>query len=121
MNPSKSANFKVEARDSAQGARILTVTGPLTLQTLFDFQAVALQDAMKGVIVDISAVPFMDSAGLGCIISIFASCQRTNRGFGVVGASDRIRTLFEITHVDTLLPRFETLDAAETAVAKTGA
>ena len=99
----------------------MKLTGPLTLQTLFDFQTIARQDTVKPIIVDISKVPYMDSAGLGCVISVFASCQRTNRGFALTGLSDRIRTLFDVTHVTGLIPSFEPLEAAEAAVMKPAA
>lgn len=119
MNPSsRSENLKIEAVDGARGARILKLTGAFTLQTLFEFQQMARQETSKPMVLDISKVPYMDSAGLGCVISLFASCQRTNRGFGITGVSERIRTLFEVTHVDGLLPCFDSLDAAETAVVK---
>ena len=94
----------------------MKLTGPLTLSTLFEFQTTSRQESSKPVIVDISSVPYMDSAGLGSVISLFASCQRTNRGFAITGVSDRIRTLFEVTHVDGLLPCFATLEAADSAV-----
>lgn len=102
--------------DSAKGARIMKLIGPLTLQTLFEFQTVSRQETAKPVIVDISTVPYMDSAGLGSVISLFASCQRTHRGFGITGLSERIRTLFEVTHVDGLLPCFASLEEADSAL-----
>ncbi len=99
----------------------MKLSGQVTLQTLFEFQATARQEADKPLVIDIADVPYMDSAGLGCVISVFASCQRTKRGFAIIGVSDRIRTLFEVTHVDGLLPCFGSLDAAEAAVMKSGA
>ncbi len=104
--------------DSPKGARVIKLTGPLTLKTLFDFQQISRTETLRPVIVDISSVPYIDSAGLGSVISLFASCQRTNRGFGIIGLSERIRTLFEVTHCDGLLPCFESLEAAEHAVMK---
>jgi anti-anti-sigma factor len=102
--------------DSPQGARLMKLTGPLTLKTLFDFQQTSRKETARAVILDISDVPYMDSAGLGSVISLFASCQRTNRGFGILGVSERIRTLFEVTHCDGLLPCFESVEAADAAL-----
>src|SRR6266436_5555090 len=111
-------DLKIEALDSPSGARILKLSGPLTIRTLFDFQDAARRVSTEPVILDLSGVPYMDSAGLGCVISVFTSCQRDNRGFGIVGLADRIRTLFQITHVDGLLPCFGSLEAAEAALAR---
>ncbi len=116
MTPSRSEDLKIELLDTPAGVRVIRVTGPLTLRTLFDFQAAARAESTRPVVVDISGSPYMDSAGLGAVISIFASCQRTNRGFGIIGVSHRIHTLFQVTHVDGLLPCFDSLEAAEGSI-----
>jgi anti-sigma B factor antagonist len=67
----------------------------------------------SGLNIDLSGVPYMDSAGLGAILGAFASCQRNNRKFGLVNVSDRVRVLFQVAHVDTVLPQFASLEGAE--------
>jgi hypothetical protein len=57
-------------------------------------------------------VPYMDSAGLGAMLGVLASCQWQDRGFAVSGLSERIRTLFQVTHVDGLIPVFSTAEDA---------
>lgn len=118
MIPSRSEELKLEKLNTPGGACLLKLTGPLTLKTLFDFQQFSRTETARAIIVDIGGVPYMDSAGLGSIISLFASCQRTNRGFGIIGLSERIRTLFEVTQCDGLLPCFDSLEAADSAVSK---
>ena len=102
--------------DSSSGARILTVRGPLTLQTLFEFQDAVRQEKTKPIVLDLAGVAYMDSAGLGSVIGSYTSCQRTDRGFAIAGASTRIRTLFQVAHVDTFLPCYDTLEAAENSL-----
>lgn len=118
VTPSRSDDLKIEMLDSPNGARLIQLAGPLILRTLFEFQDGARKELDKAVIIDLTGVPYMDSAGLGAVISIFASCQRTQRGFAIIGVSQRIRTLFEVTHCDGLLPTFDSLDAADASVAK---
>ncbi len=108
--------FKIESVDSPGGAKIFKLSGPLTIQTLYDFQQMIRDETTKPIIVDISQVPYMDSAGLGCVVSAFTSCQRNHRAFGITGLTDRIRTLFAVTHVDGMLPVFDSLESAEAAV-----
>ena len=115
MTPA-SQPFQIETLESASGAKILKLTGPLTIQTLFDFQKMIREETTKPIILDIAGVAYMDSAGLGCVVSAFTSCQRNGRAFGITGVSQRIETLFAVTHVDGLLPCFPTLEAAEAAV-----
>jgi anti-sigma B factor antagonist len=111
-----SQSFHIEAIDSASGAKIFKLSGPLTIQTLFDFQQMIRDETAKPIIVDISQVPYMDSAGLGCIVSAFTSCQRNQRAFGITGLTERIKTLFAVTHVDGLLPCFDSLEEAEASI-----
>jgi len=108
--------FTTQTIDSLSGARILKLSGALTLQSLFEFQEISRQETAKPIIVDLSGVPYMDSAGLGCVISIYTSCQRSNRGFGIIGLTERIRTLFAVTHVDGILPCYNTQAEAEAAL-----
>jgi anti-sigma B factor antagonist len=108
--------FQIESLDSADGAKILKLTGPLTIQTLFDFQQIVREETVKPIIIDLSGVEYMDSAGLGCVVSAYTSCQRNGRAFGITGLTSRIRTLFTVTHVDGLLPCFDSLQVAEAQV-----
>ena len=118
MNPSQES-FSIDVVDGAPGACILKLNGPLTIRTLFDFQAVSRQATTKPVIVDLTNVPYMDSAGLGCVVSVFTSCQNRGFGFAVCGLSSRLQSLFDVTHVSTLLPTFDTLERAEAGLSKT--
>jgi len=94
---------------------ILTLTGPLTMSTLFDFQSAVRQPDLKSTIIDFSGVPYMDSAGLGIVLSHWAHTQRVGVKFAVVGISDRVRVLLDMTGVAKLLPCYATAADAETA------
>jgi anti-sigma B factor antagonist len=111
--------LKINAADGQNGAHILRLEGPLTLRTIFDFQTMARQEGNAPIIIDLSGVPYMDSAGLGSILGLFASAQRKRVGFAVAGAADRIVTLFKVTHVEDVLPSYLTVADAEASLAKT--
>lgn len=117
MNPTQES-FTIDVVESASGAHVMKLNGPLTIRTLFDFQTVSRREPTKPVIVDFTGVPYMDSAGLGCVVSVFTSCQNKGLGFAVCGLSSRLETLFEVTHVATILPVFATLAAAEAEIAR---
>jgi anti-sigma B factor antagonist len=102
----------------ASGFRVFRLTGPLTMADLFEFQDTARSDSEHPILIDLTGVPYMDSAGLGAILGILASCQRTGRKFGITGATERIQTLFKVSHVDGLIPSFDSLEAAASEIAK---
>ena len=92
---------------------ILRLQGPLTLQTLFDFQSAIREPGIGDTIVDLTGVPYIDSAGLGAILCHWAHTQRTGKKFAVAGICERVQVLFNLTKVSTLLPSFTTVQEAE--------
>jgi anti-sigma B factor antagonist len=94
---------------------ILTLTGPLTMQTLFDFQVAVRQPDLRSTIIDFTGVPYMDSAGLGIVLSHWAHTQRIGARFASVGISERVKVLLEMTGVAKLLPSYATVADAERA------
>jgi len=117
VNPTQET-FTIDVVERPSGAHLMKLNGPLTIRTLFDFQTVSRRELTKPVIIDLTGVPYMDSAGLGCVVSVFTSCQHKGLGFAVCGLTSRLQTLFEVTHVDTILPVFDTLEAAETEISQ---
>jgi len=110
--------LKIEqSAGASDGVTILKLEGPLTISTLFDLQAVVRQPGLKSTIIDFSNVPFIDSAGLGLVLSHWAHTQRIGVKFAAVGISDRVRVLLDMTKVSTLLPMFPTAADAEKAFA----
>ncbi len=108
--------LEVRALESPHGIRVLQVAGPVTLNTLFDLQDAIRKEQGAGLILSLSEVPYMDSAGLGTILGAYASCQRHGRGFALAGVSPRVLTLLQVAKVDSLVPQFETVEAATAAL-----
>jgi anti-sigma B factor antagonist len=104
--------LKIEIEDADGGIRIFRLTGPLILNTLFEFQDMARAHTDSAIVIDLSGVPYMDSAGLGAVLGIMVSCQRKGRGFGTTCVTDRLRTLFKVTGVDGLIPTFDSVETA---------
>jgi anti-anti-sigma factor len=95
------------------GTVILTLDGPFTLGNMFQLQAELRTLKPACLIMDMTAVPYMDSAGLGVIMNYFVSAQGEGRKYLLVGVNDRVRALLEMTKVDTVLKLCETVDAAQ--------
>ncbi len=105
---------------SGSDTTILRIQGPLTMATLFDFQSAVRQPDLRSMILDLAEVPYMDSAGLGVILSAWAHTQRTGHKFGLANVGDRVRTLLEITKTSDVLPSYGTVEEAEQSFAAGG-
>ena len=57
---------------------ILRLKGPLTLSTLFLLQDTLREIPNVDTVIDVSEVPYIDSAGLGTILSRWSHTQRTS-------------------------------------------
>jgi anti-anti-sigma factor len=103
------------------GVTVFKLIGPFVLGTMFELQAIFRDPAVGGVIIDLSGVPYMDSAGLGVLLGHWSHTQRKGLKYALVGMSSRVHTIFEITHTDTVLPIFGTQAEAEASFAKSAA
>ena len=98
-----------------EGERILKLTGPFTLSTVFEFQDSMRSSHPPITVVDLTGVPYMDSAALGSLMGLHVSCQHHGRRYAIVGASDRLQTLFRVAGVGAILTIYATLAEAEAA------
>lgn len=91
---------------------MIRIAGPLTLKTLYEFQERSREGAEDSVVLDLGGVPYADSAGLGAMLGVLASCQRQGKGFAVAAAGERIKGLFRLTRVEGLVNSFDTVGEA---------
>jgi anti-sigma B factor antagonist len=101
------------ARD---GQKILSLKGPLTIQTTFDFQTAARTETSPILIIDLSEVPFVDSAGLGALVGAHVTAQRANREIAFVGVNSRVKALMDMTHVSQLFNMYPTVQDAQSGM-----
>jgi len=104
-----------ELPGSREGIRILRLSGPLSLTNVFGFQSKVRADTSRGLILDFTAVPLADSAGIGALVGAYVSRQKDGRSRGLVGVNQRIRQALEVTRVDKLFHFFGTVADAEAA------
>ena len=62
-----------------------------------------IQQGARKLVLDLTHVEFVDSAGLGIIMHIFGEIGQQGGHFRVAGPSDQVKRLFEITHTKAIL------------------
>lgn len=73
----------------------------------------SIADNKKNLIVDLADVKFMNSTGLGMLISAFASVKNAEGRLVLANATEKINSLLVITKLITI---FENYDSVEKAV-----
>lgn len=98
--------LKIEtAEGKTPEMRIIEVTGPITLPNIFIFQdELRRSEPPARIVLDLSGVPYMDSAGLGAVVNYYTHCERRGKRMALAGVSSRVRELFRMTRVDTVIP-----------------
>lgn len=103
--------------DEARGVCTMRLTGPLLLSNLFEFQDRLRAEKSHGVIVDLSDVPYIDSAGIGVLVNGMVSCRNQERTLVLTGVTERVMAVLRITRVDTLFHFAESTADAEALAA----
>jgi anti-sigma B factor antagonist len=99
------------------GHGVMRLKGPLTMENVSPFQNAMLgEDATATMILDLTDVPYIDSAGLGSLMRAYVRRNKAGRRFILAGVNNRVRKLFEITRVEPLFLIFPTLEEAVAAL-----
>jgi anti-sigma B factor antagonist len=104
-----------ETSGSRTGVRIFRLAGPLVLANVFSFQSKVRQDDSLALILDFTAVPLIDSAGIGALVGAYVNRQKGERSLGLVGVNQRIHQALEVTRVESLFRFYASVADAEQA------
>ena len=88
-------------------AAIVTISGSLTarspLRALDTEVASAMFQGIIHLVLDVSTVDYVDSAGLGLLMHIYNDLHQKGGSLRLCGVQPRLRKILETTHTDTLL------------------
>jgi anti-sigma B factor antagonist len=99
---------------------VLSFRGPLTMENVPPFMNAVRREGAPTMILDFSGVPYLDSSGLGCLVSAYTSCAKAGRRVALTGVNQRVRKVFEITKVEQIFLMFPTLSDAIEAFTNAG-
>jgi anti-sigma B factor antagonist len=82
------------------GQRLLRLTGPLTMSTLFDFQSRVRTDSSRVLMLDFAKVPYVDSAGIGALVGAYVTHHKDGRSLYLIGER-RVQNALKVTDVES--------------------
>jgi anti-sigma B factor antagonist len=100
---------------SRPGQRVLRLKGPVVLSTLFHFQSTLRAKDAPALIIDFTGVPYIDSAGIGALVSAYVTHNKSGRSLALVGVTERVRNALIVTRVEAFFRFFPSREEAERA------
>jgi len=99
-----------------EGHTVLRVEGIVKLGESAEFLAQTLRRALDQedghVLLDLSAINYMDSTGIGELVGYLTRFRNQNRKLILVDPSPRITKLLAVAQVDSLFPIYGSVDEA---------
>ena len=100
--------LSIEDLSIADNKRLLKLSGPLTIATLFEFQSLVRTNTSPKLIPDFANVPYVDSAGVRALVGAYVRHQKEGHSITLAGVNDRVRGTLKVTQVDKF---FEYVDS----------
>jgi anti-sigma B factor antagonist len=106
----------VETRQLEGGVSVVMISGRLALggetEKLDAAVNQLIEQDQKTVVLDLTALDYADSSGIGTLVSCLTKVRKAGGELKVAGANPRIRRIFAMTGVQSLLPIFDSVAAA---------
>jgi anti-sigma B factor antagonist len=110
MQPAKLDLEKVPA---SNGSKLVTrLNGKLSLETVHNFIQTLRPEPAAHLVLDMSGVSFLDSAGVGALVSLFVHRRHGGKSFALAALTQQGMAVLEVAGLAKLLPNFPTVEAA---------
>ena len=90
---------------------VVDVSGEIDLNRSLEFQHAmlkVLEDRPERIVINLSDVTYMDSSGVASLVKLLSRVRKTGTSLKLVGLQDRVRSVFEITRLDTVFDIHQT-------------
>lgn len=105
----------MDVRVGGDGAAIVDISGDITAASedmLMDAYARATASAPKAVILNFAGLEYMNSGGIGLLVTVLVRANRQKQRLLAFGLNDHYRQIFELTRLDEAIGIFEDEAAA---------
>ena len=113
MNPT---NLQIAQQPSRNGTVVALLTGKLSLETVSGFLQELRPSEAEKLILDMSAVSFLDSAGVGALVQLFVHRRGQSQKFALAALTPQGAAVMQVAGLVKLLPIFSSVQEASAAV-----
>jgi anti-anti-sigma factor len=107
------AQLDLEKLSSSDESNLVTrLNGKLSLETVHNFIQTLRPEPTAHLVLDMSGVSFLDSAGVGALVSLFVHRRNIGKSFAIAGLTQQGMAVLQVAGLVKLLPNFPTVEAA---------
>jgi anti-sigma B factor antagonist len=102
-------------REDVSGATIIQPTGRLDMLAAPQLKSVvgaAVASGKTPVVVDLAGVDFLDSSGLGALISGLRATRQVGSDLRIAAAAAQVLAVLKLTNIDRIIPPYRNVEDA---------
>jgi len=96
---------------------VTRLDGKLTLETVHNFISAMRAETTPRLVLDMSGVSFLDSAGVGALVQIFVHRRAQQQAFALAALPKQSDAVMTVAGMRKLMPIYESVEQARTATA----
>lgn len=107
------AQLDLEKLPASDGANLVTrLRGKLSLETVHNFIRTIRPEPAEHLVLDMSGVSFLDSAGVGALVMLFVHRRNIGKSFALAALTGQGTAVLQVTGLVKVLPNFPTVESA---------
>lgn len=113
------ANVKMDVRKPNGQIGVIEINGEITAfaeSALMDAYTEASNGNTKAVILDFNNLEYMNSSGIGLLVTLLIRANRQNQKLMVIGLNDHYQQIFQLTRLDEAIGIYDNESNAVAAV-----
>lgn len=107
------SQLSIEREPASNDNLLITrLIGKLSLETVHDFIATMRPEPAAHLVMDMSAVTFLDSAGVGALVSLFVTRRNNGKTLALAALTQQGNAVLQVSGLLKLLPVYPSVEEA---------
>jgi anti-sigma B factor antagonist len=108
----QTARLELNKQDGSNGSVVARLGGKLSLETVNEFITTMRPDPAPHLVLDMSGLSFLDSAGVGALVSLFVSRRNHGKTMALAGLTQQGVAVMQVSGLMKLIPIFPSVNDA---------
>ena len=109
----QTTQLNIERQPASNGDTLVTrLTGKLSLETVHNFIATMRPEPATRLVLDMSGLSFLDSAGVGALVSLFVSRRNNSKSLALAALTQQGNAVMQVSGLLKLLPVYPSVEEA---------